>query len=735
MKMKRRTKVLSVVVLAIVFIVAAVLVYQQHTQILMVKRVEKQITEFENQVKNDGFQTLEIYSKMIRDSKIDLKNKNKDELKTISENIEKMSESEAKTKKQYDELLLNVEKYNDLVKKSNLQIKQLNNYYDSSKNVLDSLEINKFEEENQTILEKIKLVDTLTKDKKEVDDNIEQWTDKANFYAYYDSSLKEKLDKKTASYSKFLKKCDTVKTANTINKIKQMVKKWDDKYKKRSTVQQEANKAFADYLEKEYEEQYGEEPEEYDDTPLESRYLFYMMDIDNDSVDELIYTDEYAPESYRDNDGIGTVKMYDFRDGKVFQLEEFQSNGGFWHYFFDIKKSRMMNIGYMDHGRDYSEYIISNGKVREVGKRLVWLSAWANDVDEYQLDDMKISKKRYNLEEKKRLSDLKKNFIPLFYDWQDDEDGSVCISSICTLMKQKYKNGLEHGNYNEIRYALSEQISTVDEYDFGEATQNDAKILDAAYSSYDKRQNIYNTDISNDGTDEKIDIAELYSETNDQRSVGITINDKKYYKLSFNIECTGGDGIVNEFIRLSSGKKIILLYEYLPSDGASDYQIIVFSNNIPYLLNTHVLDNNNIGESVSGCDTMNDMIVLSNYAYTSEIGTFCYARFLKFKGKNISLSKYGYGYAIEPGSNAAKKIERKCTTKKEFCIYKDEKCKIKLCKIKKAVKMNFMKYALDKKGFVSSIKVKTDDTIGWLKISNDMGSRKKALFEEYSEAR
>lgn len=731
MKMKRRTKVLSVVVLAIVFIVAAVLVYQQHTQTLMVKRVEKQITEFENQVKNDGFQTLEIYSKMIRDSKIDLKNKNKDELKTISENIEKMSESEAKTKKQYDELLLNVEKYNDLVKKSNLQIKQLNNYYDSSKNVLDSLEINKFEEENQTILEKIKLVDTLTKDKKEVDDNIEQWTDKANFYAYYDSSLKEKLDKKTASYSKFLKKCDTVKTANTINKIKQMVKKWDDKYKKRSTVQQEANKAFADYLEKEYEE----EPEEDDDSWKSRKYLFYMIDIDNDSVDELIYADEYDPENNYDD--IGTVKIYDFRDGKVTILKTFDTYGPSMndenYVFFNFKESKVIHIvknGLRD-TESYSEIKLSNKKV-EAENRILEYRVMNIGSEEsygvYKLDGSEISEEKYKEEKKKIIHDLNENYIPLFpkqmslYEVYDVDTKTPIVS----LMKQKYKNGLELGNYNEIRYALSEQINTVDEYDFGEATQNDAKILDAAYRSYDKRQNIYNTDISNDGIDEKIDIAELYSETNDQRSVGITINDKKYYKLSYNIK---GEELCDECIQLSSGKKIILLYEWNSSDWASDYKIIIFNNNRPYLLNTHALEN--IGETKAGCDTMKDMLVLTYQAYTNEAGMFGYARFLMFKGKNISLSKDGYWYEVEEKSGTVKKTEWTRTTKKEFYIYKDKKCKIKLCKIKKNVKMNFVKCVLDKKGFVSVIRVKTGDTVGWLKVSNKPidSEHKKELFE------
>lgn len=156
----------------------------------------------------------------------------------------------------------------------------------------------------------------------------------------------------------------------------------------------------------------------------------------------------------------------------------------------------------------YSEIKLSNKKV-EAENRILEYRVMNIGSEEsygvYKLDGSEISEEKYKEEKKKIIHDLNENYIPLFpkqmslYEVYDVDTKTPIVS----LMKQKYKNGLELGNYNEIRYALSEQINTVDEYDFGEATQNDAKILDAAYRSYDKRQNIYNTDISNDGIDEK----------------------------------------------------------------------------------------------------------------------------------------------------------------------------------------------------------------------------------------
>ena len=193
--MKKKSKILMVII-SITLVFAGMFLYHSYTKQLMAAKIEKQITKFENQVKKDGFDKVVLYKNFISDAKKKIKKNDKNELKKISRKIEKMTESEKEIKNQYDDLVINMDKYNKIIKDNNLKIEKLTGYYNDTKKIVNNILIDKFEEANKKMLEEIKLADSLVKCNNDVNTNMEQWVDKTYYYSFYDSSLKKQLDKK-----------------------------------------------------------------------------------------------------------------------------------------------------------------------------------------------------------------------------------------------------------------------------------------------------------------------------------------------------------------------------------------------------------------------------------------------------------------------------------------------------------------------------------------------------------
>lgn len=726
--MKKKSKILMVII-SITLVFAGMFLYHSYTKQLMAAKIEKQITKFENQVKKDGFDKVVLYKNFISDAKKKIKKNDKNELKKISRKIEKMTESEKEIKNQYDDLVINMDKYNKIIKDNNLKIEKLTGYYNDTKKIVNNILIDKFEEANKKMLEEIKLADSLVKCNNDVNTNMEQWVDKTYYYSFYDSSLKKQLDKKIVSYNEYLEMCDAEKATDAINEIKKMVEKWDEKYSQNITAQQEANDAFADYLENEFEEQQNEE-DEYDDSeynnndPFESydeeKYLYVMRDIDKDGLAELIYADA-SLDSDSESLHVYHVKIYDYVNDEVESVQDFYNDK--YDYYFNTKESKFLCISYIDHGKGIFKFSLRDGEYIDEPGNLNFESDWITcEGDQYYLDEIKISKEKYDQEDTKIMKDIEKNYISLFPENTTNKKENIFSSAL-----KKYKKGIELGNYNEIRYSFYKPVNTIPKFDFGKGTNKEAKIINGNYKSEDfKSPEIFNVDIDDDGNDEEIEITKLYykylKKYDFNTYLGIKI-DNDYYKMCCPDLCGSSfdDNPINSFVQLSSGKKFILISSSGGSDLPECDYLIVFKNKRPYLLPCKTLEKNMI---LSIDYVVNNAVKAPYIEDLLENGTTFFYRLLKFEGDKITLSNEGYfDYDNEKLFKAVKK---------EFNIYKDSKCKNKISKISKNMRVQFVSCILDSNSNITAIKIKTDDNrTGWIKVHTGCnGNTKDFLFEE-----